>query len=162
MTNIYPLTLLYDGACPVCSLEMDHLRARNSTGRLVFVDIAAPGFDATPYGATPAELDAEIHAIAADGTTLRGMDVLRLAYAAAGLGWVLQPTGLGPLKPVFDAGYRVFARHRRSISHAAAPVINALREARARRLAARLSACGGEAGAARPSRAGSPESRQTS
>ena len=159
MKTIYPLTLLYDGACPVCSLEMDHLRARNSTGRLVFVDIAAPGFDATPYGATPAELDAEIHAIAADGTTLRGMDVLRLAYAAAGLGWVLQPTGVGPLKPVFDAGYRIFARHRRSISRAAAPAIAVLRRARARRLSARMAACGGGACAAPAGRAFKPESR---
>ena len=162
MKTIYPLTLLYDGACPVCSLEMDHLRARNSAGRLVFVDIAAPGFDATPYGATRAELDAEIHAVAADDTTLRGMDVLRLAYAAAGLGWVLQPTGLGPLKPVFDAGYRVFARHRRSISRAAAPVIAVLREARARRLSACKAACGGAACAAPAGRAFKPESRQTS
>ena len=24
----YPLTLFYDAACPVCSLEMDHLRER--------------------------------------------------------------------------------------------------------------------------------------
>lgn len=47
MTNDrFPLTLLYDAACPVCALEMDHLRQRNRDGRLAFVDIAAPDFKA--------------------------------------------------------------------------------------------------------------------
>ena len=48
--SLYPLTLLYDADCPVCSLEMDNLRARDAEGRLVFVDIAAPGFDAGRHG----------------------------------------------------------------------------------------------------------------
>ena len=137
----YPLTLFYDAACPVCSLEMDHLRERDRYGWLRFVDIAAPGFDAAEYGTTAAAMDAEIHGLAADGTMLRGVEVLRLAYDAVGLGWVLEPTGWAPLRPLFDAGYRVFARHRRRISRAAAPLIVALRAARARRSAARMQAC---------------------
>ena len=28
--STYPLTLFYDAGCPVCALEMDHLRARNA------------------------------------------------------------------------------------------------------------------------------------
>jgi len=141
-SNTYPLTLFYDADCPVCSLEMDHLRARNRDGRLVFVDIAAPGFDPGACGATLAQMDAEIHALRPDGTLIRGVEVLRLAYAAVGLGWVLQPTGWAPLRPLFDAGYRVFARHRRAISHAAAPLIDAVRAARARRVASRMRDCG--------------------
>lgn len=140
-TTRFPMTLLYDGDCPVCALEMDHLRARHAAGRLVFVDIAAPGFDASAYGTTPAALNAEIHAVLPDGTLLRGVEVLRRAYAAAGLGWVLAPTGWAPLRPLADAAYRVFARHRRTISHLAAPCIAALRAARARRVAARMRDC---------------------
>jgi predicted DCC family thiol-disulfide oxidoreductase YuxK len=141
MKTIYPLTLIYDAHCPVCALEMDHLRSRNGAGKLVFVDMSRPDFDAGPYGATWAQMDAEIHGVQADGTLIRGLAVLRLAYAAVGLGWVLQPTGLGPLRPVFDAGYRLFARYRRPISRAAAPLIDALRAHRARRLARRMAAC---------------------
>jgi len=137
----YPLTLFYDAACPVCSLEMDHLRERNRDGKLVFVDISAPGFDATAHGASAAEMDAEIHGLRADGSMIRGIEVLRLAYAAVGIGWVLRPTGWTPLKPLFDAGYRVFARHRRDISRAAAPLITGMRALRARRMAQRMSAC---------------------
>ena len=59
MSHKYPLTLLYDAACPVCALEMDHLRSRNQQGLLAFVDIAQPGFEAARYGASLAAMDAE-------------------------------------------------------------------------------------------------------
>ena len=142
MSTDYPLTVFYDAACPVCALEMDHLRARNHAGRLRFVDIAAPGFDSPPAGVMLARLDAEIHATRPDGSVLRGVEVLRLAYAAVGLGWVLRPTAWAPLRPLADAGYRVFARHRRRISRAAAPLIDAIRGARARAVEKRMRECG--------------------
>ena len=141
MGRIYPLTLFYDAACPVCALEMDHLRESSRDGRLRFVDMAEPGFDPAPFGATLAAMNAEIHGLCADGTMRRGVEVLRLAYAAAGIGWVLRPTGWWPLRPLFDAGYRVFARHRRPISQVAAPLIDAIRALRARRVAARMGDC---------------------
>ena len=142
----YPLTLLYDGTCPVCSLEMDNLRARNVEGKLAFVDITTPGFDALPWGATLAEMNAQIHAVRPDGSLIFGVEVLRLAYQAVGLGWLLAPTGWAPMRPFFDAGYRVFARHRQTLSRLAAPLISAVRSQRAHRTAARMQACAGGAG----------------
>ena len=141
MNANYPLTLFYDAACPVCSMEIDYLWERNGEGKLRFVDISAPDFDPAPHGVTLAAMDAQIHAQRPDGTMLRGVEVLRLAYAAVGLGWVMKPTGWAPLRPLFDAGYRVFARHRRSISRAAAPLIDVVRAARARRVAERMRSC---------------------
>jgi predicted DCC family thiol-disulfide oxidoreductase YuxK len=141
MTANYPMTLLYDARCAVCALEMDHLRERGrlrGDGLLQFIDISAPGFDPAPYGATLDAMNAEIHGVRPDGTVFRGVPVLRLAYAAVGLGWVLQPTGWAPLTPLFDAAYRVFARHRQTISRVAAPLIHALR---AHRTARRMKAC---------------------
>lgn len=141
MSAAYPLTLLYDAQCPVCSLEMDHLRERCRDGRLVFEDISQPGFDAARFGLTYEAVDAEIHGVRPDGSVIRGVEVLRLAYAAAGLGWVMRPTGWAPLRPAFDAGYRVFARHRRRISALAAPLIDAIRTHRARRMAQAMREC---------------------
>jgi predicted DCC family thiol-disulfide oxidoreductase YuxK len=141
MRNLYPLTLLYDANCPVCALEMDHLRERTEAGKLVFVDIGAEGFDPRPYGASFEAMDAEIHGVLPDGSVIKGVEVLRLAYDAAGLGWVMRPTGWAPLRPLFDMGYRVFARHRRRISRAAAPLIGAVRAMRARRTAQRMHEC---------------------
>ena len=142
MTNDrFPLTLLYDAACPVCALEMDHLRQRNRDDRLAFVDIAAPDFNAEDWGATLSELHAQMHGVRPDGGHLIGLAALREAYAAAGLGWVLGATAWRPLAPLADAAYRVFARHRQPISRAAAPLIAALRDLRARRTAARRARC---------------------
>jgi len=145
----YPLTLLYDANCPVCAMEVDHLRARCSGGEvddaLRFVDIAAPGFDPARYGVTFAALDAEIHGVRPDGSVIRGVQVLRLAYDAAGLGWVLRPTAWPALRPLFDAGYRAFARHRREISRVAAPLIGAIRALHARQAVARMKQCAGGA-----------------
>ena len=132
----YPLKIFYDASCPVCALEMDQLRARDAAGRLELVDMSAPGFDAACHGFAHADLDAAIHAVRPDGTIVRGMPVLRLAYAAAGLGWLVRPTGFGPLRPAFDAAYRVFARNRKAISRALAPAIAALRTRRRRGRAA--------------------------
>jgi predicted DCC family thiol-disulfide oxidoreductase YuxK len=121
--NIYPLTLLYDGACPVCNLEMDNLKARNAEGLLRFVDISVPGFDASPYGASIAEMNALIHAQRADGSLVIGVEVFRLAYSAVGLGRWVAPTGWPFLKPWVDAAYAVFARHRYFFSRYAASLI---------------------------------------
>ena len=139
--TLYPLTLLYDAACPVCSLEMDHLRTRDRHGALRFVDVSVEGFDPAAYGSSLAALNAEIHAIRADGGVVRGVEVLRLAYDAVGLGWVLRATGWPALRPAFDIAYRVFARHRLPISRAVKPVISAIRSRRGRHAAARMREC---------------------
>lgn len=137
----YPLTLLYDAACPICALEMDHLRERDgASGRLRFVDIAAPGFDAAAHGATLAALNAELHAIAGDGTRLIGVPALMAAYEAVGLGGWWAPVR-GPLRPLADAAYRRFARHRQPLSRLAAPWIGWLRRRRARHALAQAAAC---------------------
>ena len=136
MASDYPLKIFYDASCPVCGLEMDQLRARDRAGRLVLVDMSAPDFDAACHGFDAADLDAAIHAVRPDGSVVRGMGVLRLAYAAAGLGWLMRPSGFGPLRPAFDAAYRVFARHRKSISRALAPAITAVRHRREKQEAA--------------------------
>ena len=140
-TTLYPLSLYYDAACPVCALEMDHLRERDRHGRLVFIDIAAPGFDAAEHGTTFQAMDAQLHARRADGSWAIGVEALRLAYAAVGLGWLWRPTGWPVLEPLAASAYRLFARHRRAISGRAAPLIDALRAARAARTLRRMQAC---------------------
>ena len=133
--TIYPLTLFFDGACPLCSLEMDDLKSRNALNRLVFVDIAQPGFDPAPYGASLQAMGELIHGMCADGTLVIGAETIRLAYRAVGLGHLAAPTALPGLKPIFDAAYAVFARNRYGISRMLAPVIERIAAARAQRRA---------------------------
>lgn len=148
MTDNFPLTLLYDGACPVCNLEMDNLKARNAAGLLHFVDISTPLFDPTPYGTTLQAMNALIHAARPDGSLVVGVEVFRLAYGAVGLGHLAAPTGWPVLKPAFDAAYKVFARHRYGFSAAFMPLLERVRTARAAKREAAVNTAASQATAA--------------
>jgi predicted DCC family thiol-disulfide oxidoreductase YuxK len=125
-----PLTIFCDASCPVCSLEVDLLRRRDRDGHLRWVDISAPGFDASAHGFTHRDLDAVVHGVRSDGSVVRGLDVLHLAYGAAGLGWLVAATRRTWLKAPSDAAYRLFARNRHAISRVLAPVLRRVRRAR--------------------------------
>ena len=114
--NNYPLTLLYDESCPLCKLEMDNLRARNTQDLLRFIDVSAPEFDDNNYLASKKEMMDIIHAIRPDGSMVKGIEVFRLAYGAVGLGWITAPTKLPVLKPFFDWAYVHVARNRYRLS----------------------------------------------
>lgn len=110
-----PFTILIDGDCPLCRREAAFLaRLDGSRGRLRMVDIAAPGFDAGQYGRTYAEVMGTIHGVLADGTMVTGLEVFRRAYGAVSPWWAAlwAPTGWPLLRPLFDAMYRAFAKHR--------------------------------------------------
>ena len=146
MTNdTYPLTLLFDSACPMCRTEMASLRTRDVSGRLRFADIHATGF-APPAGTTRTALLEAIHGVTADGRVVVGVEALRLAYAVVGLGWLAAPTAWPLLRGPADRAYRWVARHRLAmpawlgrVSTAFAPSDAAIR--RAAEAAARRGRC---------------------
>jgi predicted DCC family thiol-disulfide oxidoreductase YuxK len=106
------LTLLYDGACPLCAREVRLLTRFDRAGRLALEDISDPNFDALRYGLSFSQVMGQIHAILPDGQVVIGMEAFRRTYAALGLGFLLAPTGWPVLKPWFDRGYAWFARNR--------------------------------------------------
>ena len=59
------LTLLFDGACPLCLREVDTLRRRDQgRGRLAFVDVDDPAYDPDRHGGiTYAEAMGRMHAL---------------------------------------------------------------------------------------------------
>lgn len=61
-------------------------------------------------------LEKSIHAVLADGRIVSGMDAIRAAYRAIGLGWLVAPTGWPLLRPFFDGLYSRVARNRQAIS----------------------------------------------
>lgn len=107
----YPLTLFFDGECPVCRTEMQSLRLRDAAGRLRFDDLRAPGF-VVPAGATLEHMLTTIHARTADSRLVTGVKTLRLAYRAVGLGWLVAPTTWPGLRGASERAYLWFARHR--------------------------------------------------
>jgi predicted DCC family thiol-disulfide oxidoreductase YuxK len=131
--STYPLTLLYEEACPLCKLEIDNLKARNTAGLLHFVDVSAPDFDPARYGVPLVDLLEAIHAVKADGSVVTGVAVFRLAYGAVGLGWLTRPTGWPLLKPLFDRGYVHLARNRHRVSEKFAWLLFGIAARRAQR-----------------------------
>ena len=109
---IYPLTLYYESACPLCNAEMTNLKLRNTAGLLRFVDVSAPGFDACPPGTTLEDLMALMHGLTADGRVLKGVEVFRLAYSAVGIPQVAALTSLPGIAPLSERVYAVIARNR--------------------------------------------------
>ena len=109
-----PLTLLFDGACPLCRREVDALRARDGgKGRLGFVDIDAPDYDPAAHGGISYRAAmGRIHAIDADGRVIVDVAAFREAYRLVGLGWLYAPTTWPVLKPVVDGAYRLWASSR--------------------------------------------------
>lgn len=114
--NDYPLTLLYDGSCPICQLQMSALMKRDHASRLRFIDAAAPGFDAGKYGFKQEEFMRHIHAIRPDGSIVKGVEVMDLAYRSVGLGWLTAASRLPALKPLFNHAYTCLANNRYRIS----------------------------------------------
>jgi len=107
------LTVLYDGACPLCNREIQTLtRLDRGRGRLAAVDIAAPDFDASRYARDLDTLMGRIHGVRPDGEIIEGVEVFRCAYAAVGLGWLLAWTRWPGLRSLSDVAYAWFARNR--------------------------------------------------
>ena len=112
MTSTPEIKVLFDGACPICRREMQMIRRRDQAGRIEFVDIAATDFDPTTFGLTQARVMDRIHALLPDGSTIEGVEVFRRIYRIIGKGWLMSWTGWPILRPIADAAYRLFARHR--------------------------------------------------
>lgn len=113
--SIYPLTLFYDASCPLCAAEMHNLMLRNTEGHLAFVDVSAPEVPSHIDGVSREAMMTEIHARQADGEWVRGVDVFRLAYRAAGLPRVSSVLSWPLLAPAADALYPWVARHRQQM-----------------------------------------------
>jgi predicted DCC family thiol-disulfide oxidoreductase YuxK len=128
----YPMTVYYDASCQLCNGEMSNLMLRNTDGLLVFVDASPVDFISPVPGATRHELMNMIHAVQADGTVVRGVEVFRLAYGAVGLGWVTAPTTWPVLRQLADRAYPWLVRNRYRIPR---PLVHFLFEGATRRAA---------------------------
>ena len=120
MTANNPMThtVYYDGACPLCRGEMALLMQRNAAGLLDFVDIAAPGFDAAPLGASLDAMLQQMHVRRRDGGWLVGIPAFEVIYAATGFHgtarWLARPW----VAHLAARAYPWLVRHRYRLPHA--------------------------------------------
>lgn len=108
----WPLTLYYDGDCPLCAREIAALRRRADPQRLQLVDIAAPGFASAPDEPERATLQARLHARFADGQWVSGLDATYWSWRAAGFERLALLLRWHWLRRLLEPGYRLFCRLR--------------------------------------------------
>ncbi len=106
------MQVFYDGDCPLCMREIKMLMRKDKASRIVFTDIAAPGFDAGGYGKTYDQLMKRIQGRIADGSWIEGVEVFRQLYAAIGWRRVVAVTRIPGISHLLALGYRLFAANR--------------------------------------------------
>ena len=109
------LTLLYDGACPICAWEKRKLARSDRRGRLGFVNIQTPEFEPGVYGVPMQDLMGRLHAVTADGRLIKGAETLLRSYRAVGWWWIYLPMTIIP-RPLVERAYGWFADHRHLLS----------------------------------------------
>ncbi|MFH7242496.1 MAG: thiol-disulfide oxidoreductase DCC family protein [Spirulina sp.] len=130
------INLLYDGQCPLCLWEVEMLKRKDKGRGLVkFTDIAEDDYSAAENGGVDyATAMGRIHAVRADGTVIKNVEVFRQVYQVLGAGWIYAPTGWPILGPVVDWVYGLWARWRLAIT--GRPSLETLLAEREARLAA--------------------------
>ena len=125
------LTILYDGACPLCLREVRVLRGPLGA-RLGFVDIDASDYEPADHGGIDYRTAmARIHGITADGQVLRDVAVFARAYDLVGLGWLYAPSRWPLLAPLIQGIYGLWAGARLRLT--GRPDLEQLCQARAER-----------------------------
>lgn len=115
--NHTALTLFYDGHCPLCAIEMRHLKKYDSDNRIAFVDIMSADFLRDYPELDWQALNDRIHARLPDGTMIVGLDVTHKAWSLVGKGWLYAPLRWPVIRYFADKFYLVFAKHRYRISY---------------------------------------------
>ncbi|MBW4419777.1 MAG: DUF393 domain-containing protein [Myxacorys californica WJT36-NPBG1] len=107
----WQIKLLYDGQCPLCMREVNFLRKRDAgRGRVEFVDIADDDYTPEANGGIDFETAmGRIHAVLADGTVVKNVEVFRRVYDILGMGWIYAATKLPVIGFIVDKLYELWA-----------------------------------------------------
>ena len=108
----YPLTVFFDGDCPICAREISILNLLNRRQRVHFVNFADSRYDEAATGLARSDLGRVIHARRADGEMILGVEVFRAIWSAVGLAWLARLSRLPFIDWLLIRGYDWFARNR--------------------------------------------------
>jgi predicted DCC family thiol-disulfide oxidoreductase YuxK len=107
-----PLTVLYDGACPLCRREIDVYRGLRPNTPVCFADVSDPA-SLLPSDTTREQLLARFHVRGSDGQLLSGAQAFLALWAALpGWRWLALVGRLPGAAWVMEHLYRFFLRWR--------------------------------------------------
>jgi len=117
-----PLTVLYDGACPLCRREISvyrGLQPLNAETPVCFADVSNADLPLPP-GTTREQLLARFHVRRPDGQLLSGAQAfLALWDALPGWRWLARLGRLPGMTWAMERGYRLFLRWRPTLQRLA-------------------------------------------
>lgn len=113
---MFPVTLFYDGTCPLCMKEIKWLQSKNNRKLLYFVDIRQTDFAESYPHLDLATLDKVLHAQWGNGKIVNGVDATVSAWEAIGKGWLLTPLTWPVFSKIAVCAYKAFARNRHWLS----------------------------------------------
>jgi predicted DCC family thiol-disulfide oxidoreductase YuxK len=105
--------LLYDGACHLCSREIQLYKKHNVDKVIGFGDISAKGFDAQAWGVDAQAVHKHMHVRLADGSYRTGLDAFIAVWQVLpGYGWMARVAQTPGVSQALRLGYKVFAKIR--------------------------------------------------
>jgi predicted DCC family thiol-disulfide oxidoreductase YuxK len=113
MSKLPPYTLLYDGACRICTAQAHGLLRYDSEHRIALLALGSPAIRARYPQIVPVDAQRWMHIVGPDGRIWRGADAVRLALLLVPLGRALGallylPGAMRLARPL----YNWFARNR--------------------------------------------------
>ena len=112
-TAAHPVTVYFDGDCPVCSREIGWYRRCRGADSVAWVDIQGNAFAPT-CGLTRDEALAELHVRRSDGSVVTGVDAfVELWRELPGWRWLARLAARRGVNRALRYGYGVFLRWRR-------------------------------------------------
>lgn len=99
--------VFYDGQCPMCKREIDMVRRKDKSQRLLLTDISRNDFQPTDRSLDT--LMREIHGRFPSGEYVVGVDVFREIYSRLGFGAFVGVSRVFGIRHLLGLGYRAFS-----------------------------------------------------
>jgi predicted DCC family thiol-disulfide oxidoreductase YuxK len=108
----YPLTVYFDGECPICRCEIDLMKIFNRRGLLQFIDFSIGSCRPAEHGLSLCDLERVIHARWSDGSIITGVEVFREMWEAIGLAFLARFARRPTINKILVRAYAWFAKNR--------------------------------------------------
>lgn len=117
------LEIYYDGNCPLCATEMNHLKKHDINNMISLVNIHQEDFD-SQYSSVDFDNAMKILHGHYKGELLLGLEVTHRAWTIVGKGFWVAPLNWPIVKPLSHQIYLVVAKYRHQISSFLAKIFN--------------------------------------
>lgn len=112
-TKTSSLKVYYDGACHLCSREIDHYKKQMASVPIEFIDVSHSRFDAKAEGVDPYLVNKYFHVRTEQGDLISGVEAFRKIWQILPkYHFLYRLSGFGPLNILMRSGYKVFAEIR--------------------------------------------------